>query len=97
MKINYDPRYNIAYIKVREKTAEVETLRISDEINIDITLDGRIYGIELLNANEQLEIAKNKELVLINEMTGQRAELQISPINLPEPPIQEEKYAGQLS
>ncbi len=79
MKINYDPRYNIAYIKVREKIAEVETLRISDEINIDITPDGRIYGIELLNANEQLEISKSKELVLINEMTGQKAELQISP------------------
>ncbi len=79
MKINYDPRYNIAYIKIREKIAEVETLRISDEINIDITPDGRIYGIELLNANEQLEISKSKELVLINEMTGQKAELQISP------------------
>jgi len=77
--MNYDPRYNIAYIKVREKIAEVETLRISDEINIDITPDGRIYGIELLNANEQLEISKSKELVLINEMTGQKAELQISP------------------
>lgn len=97
MKINYDPRYNIAYIKVREKIAEVETLRISDEINIDITPDGRIYGIELLNANEQLEISKSKELVLINEMTGQKAELQISPINLPGPPLPEEKYPAQLS
>ena len=83
MKINYDRRYNIAYIKIREKIGEVETLRISDEINIDITPDGRIYGIELLNANEQLEIEKSNELVLIDEMTGQRAGLHISPINLP--------------
>jgi uncharacterized protein YuzE len=77
MKISYDPKYNIAYIKVREKIAEVETLRISDEINIDITPDGKIYGIELLNANEQLEFEKKKELVFVNEMTGQKAELHI--------------------
>jgi uncharacterized protein YuzE len=77
MKIIYDPRYNIAYIKMREKIVEVETLRISDEINIDIAPDGRIYGIELLNANEQLEFEKKKELVFVNEMTGQKAELHI--------------------
>jgi len=77
MKISYDPKYNIAYIKVREKIAEVETLRISDEINIDITPDGKLYGIELLNANEQLELEKEKELVILNEVTGQRAQLHI--------------------
>ena len=77
MKISYDPQYNIAYIKVREKSGEVETLQISDEINIDITPDGKIYGIELLNANEQLQDEKEKELVLINEMTGEKASLSI--------------------
>jgi uncharacterized protein YuzE len=77
MKISYDPKYNIAYIRVREKTAEVESIRISDELIIDITPDGKVYGIELLNANEQLEFEKKKELVIINEMTGEKAELQI--------------------
>lgn len=77
MKISYDPKYNIAYIKVRDKIAAVETLQISDEINIDITPDGKVYGIELLNANEQLDSEKENELVLINEMTGQKAELHI--------------------
>ena len=32
MKVSYDPRYNIAYIRLREKAAEVEIIRISDEI-----------------------------------------------------------------
>jgi len=66
MKISYDPKYNIAYIKVRDRIAEVETLQISDEINIDITPDGKVFGIELLNANEQLDFEKENELVLIN-------------------------------
>ena len=32
MKLSYDPRYNIAYIRLREKAAEVETIRVSDEL-----------------------------------------------------------------
>ncbi len=49
-----DPRYNIAYVSFQEKQAEVETIRISDELVVDMAPDGTIYGIELLNANEQL-------------------------------------------
>jgi uncharacterized protein YuzE len=49
----YDPRQNIAYLRLQEKTAEVETIRISDALNVDVSPDGTVYGIELLNANEQ--------------------------------------------
>lgn len=77
MKLSYDPRYNIAYIRLRERIAEVETLRISDELNVDISPDGKIYGIELLNANEQLEITKDHGLVLIDESTGKTVRLPI--------------------
>jgi len=52
MKITYDPQQNVAYIRFREKRAEVETLRINDDLNIDLSPDGTVYGIELLNANE---------------------------------------------
>jgi uncharacterized protein YuzE len=41
MKINYDPKYNIAYIQLREKSSEVENNKISDELNIDIAPDGK--------------------------------------------------------
>ena len=54
MKLTYDPKYNSGYIAFRDKTAQVQTLHISDELNIDMAPDGTIYGIELLNANEQL-------------------------------------------
>jgi uncharacterized protein YuzE len=54
MEISYDPRYNIAYIRFRKKTKGVTTFRVSNEVNIDISPNGKIYGIELLNANEQL-------------------------------------------
>ena len=70
MKVSYDSRYNIAYIRLREKAIEVDTIRISDEINVDMSPDGRIYGIELLNANEQLQISKDGKFTLTDESTG---------------------------
>lgn len=54
MKMAYDPAHNVAYIRLHEQTAQVTTLEISDAVNIDIAPDGTVYGIELLNANEQL-------------------------------------------
>jgi len=54
MKISHDPRHNIAYIRLQEKTVEVLTLKISDELNVDVGPDGSVHGIELLNANKQL-------------------------------------------
>lgn len=52
MDITYDPRYNIAYIRFRRKAAGVRTLQVSDEMNVDLSPDGKVYGIELLNARE---------------------------------------------
>jgi uncharacterized protein YuzE len=65
MKLNYDPRHNVAYIRLREKAAGVETIRISDELNVDLAPDGTVYGIELLNANEQLRAADDGRLVVV--------------------------------
>jgi uncharacterized protein YuzE len=75
MRFTYDPKYNIAYLKFRNKTAEVHTLKVSDELNIDLASDGTIYGIELLNANEQIHRQDEGKLLLINEVTGEKAEL----------------------
>jgi len=74
MKLSYDPRHNIAYLRLHEKTPQVETLRISDELNIDIAPDGTVYGIELLNANEQLQHEDGGQMVLVNEAFGTRRE-----------------------
>ncbi len=75
MRFTYDPRYNIAYIRFREKGAEVEAIQISDELIVDVAPDGTIYGIELLNANEQLRHEDTGRFLFINEATGERTEL----------------------
>jgi len=78
MRFTYDPRYNIAYIRFHEKSTEVENIRISDELVVDMSPDGTIYGIELLNANDQLKREDMGKLLVINEATGEQSELQLS-------------------
>lgn len=70
MKLTYDPRYNVAYITLRDKPAQVETIRVSDELNIDLAPDGTVYGIELLNANDQLRLSELESFTVINEGSG---------------------------
>jgi len=64
--------------KLRKNTEGVETIRVSDEINVDISPDGKIYGIELLNANEQLPIMKGSKFILADESTGKTRQFPIS-------------------
>jgi uncharacterized protein YuzE len=77
MELSYDSKYNIAYIRLREKKEEVETIRISEELCIDISPDGKVYGIELLNANEQLGMLEGKPFTFINEADNKKTEMRI--------------------
>jgi uncharacterized protein YuzE len=72
MKLTYDPRYNIAYLRFQEKTAQVETLHLSDVLNVDMAPDGTVYGIEMLNADQQLRAEDNGDFVIVNEALAQR-------------------------
>lgn len=75
MKLIYDPRHNIAYFRLHEKREHVETLHLSDELNVDMAADGTVYGIELLNANQQLRSEDGGKLVVVNEALDQRREI----------------------
>lgn len=77
MTLSFDSRYNIAYLRLPAKTAEVKTIHVSDEINVDLAPDGTVYGIELLNANAQSAREDAGQLVLQNEATGERTEVKL--------------------
>ena len=36
MKLTYDPNHNVAYIRLHEQKQPVETIHLSDELNVDI-------------------------------------------------------------
>jgi uncharacterized protein YuzE len=77
MKITYDSRYNVAYIYFREAIEPVKTIEVSSEMNVDLAPDGTIYGIELLNANEQLGADQNASLTVVNEALGEASEIKL--------------------
>lgn len=78
MKLSYDPRCNIAYIRLRDKTEQVETISVSDELNVDLAPDGTVYGIELLNANEQLRAGDGGRIVVVEEANGEERVLALA-------------------
>ena len=77
MKLTYDRDRNIAYLRLRPRGTEIETIRVSDELNVDLAPDGSVYGIELLNANEQLTGADGGKLVLVDGTDGREVELSL--------------------
>ena len=74
MHISYDSRCNIAYIRLRRKSKGIRTIRVSPEINIDLSSDGKVYGIEILDARE---IFKTKKISLIDQSTGRKGEISL--------------------
>jgi uncharacterized protein YuzE len=78
MHLSYDPEFNVAYIRLRRKRAKVTTVAVSDEMNVDLGPDGRVYGIELLNANEQLAGDRVKKLTVENQRSGKSSHLRLA-------------------
>ena len=78
MDLTYDSEFNVAYSRLRRKSAKVTTVAVSDELNVDIGPDGRVYGIELLNANEQLGSQRVKKLIVRNRRSGKQGELSLA-------------------
>ncbi|MBN2470286.1 MAG: DUF2283 domain-containing protein, partial [Anaerolineae bacterium] len=52
MKITYDPEVDALYIRLRDEPVEVTTQRLSEEVAINYGPDGRVVGIEVLDASE---------------------------------------------
>ena len=42
MRLTYDPRHNIAYIRFGKKQGEIETIKVSEELCIDLSPDGKV-------------------------------------------------------
>ena len=78
MHLTYDPQYNIAYIRLRRRRANVTTIPVSDELNVDLGPDGKVYGIELLNANQQLGSSRVKKFVFQNRRSGKKSQLALA-------------------
>jgi uncharacterized protein YuzE len=55
MKITYDKEVDAVYIRLSVGQPE-GVIEVADGINIDVSSDGKIVGIELLNATEKVSL-----------------------------------------
>jgi uncharacterized protein YuzE len=78
MKLSYDPSANVAYIRLRERQGDVETIQVTSDFLVDIDATGAVCGIELLNANEQLVAGDDGKLVFVNQLNGEQGELKVA-------------------
>ena len=78
MKLTYDPAANIAYIRLRDRQGDVETIELTADFLVDIDATGAVCGIELLNATEQLRQGDGGKLVVENALSGGLAEVDVA-------------------
>ena len=58
MNIVYNDKTDLLYIRLDDKKQEVINKRVSEDIVLDIGENGRIIGIEILDASQHVSLDK---------------------------------------
>jgi uncharacterized protein YuzE len=56
MEIHYDDKTDLLYIRFDKRKQQVVNKRVTDEIVLDIGGEGRIVGIEILDASRHMNL-----------------------------------------
>jgi uncharacterized protein YuzE len=54
MKITYDKTMDAMYIKLNEKLTYKSSKKISDDVLVDYSNDGKVMGVEVLSASQNM-------------------------------------------
>jgi uncharacterized protein YuzE len=68
MKVMYDPEVDALYIRLSDEPVEVTTQRLSEEVTINYAPDGRIVGIEILDASEYISGLKTERKIALENL-----------------------------
>ena len=66
MKITYDPEADAAYIRFKRDRVEVTTIRLSEDVAIDLGPGEEVVGIEILDASKNMGLGKGRKIELEN-------------------------------
>lgn len=71
MKIEYDREVDALYVRLQEKYVH-KTLEIEDGLNIDLDENGKLIGVEILDATQRYSLAdvfnvSTENLILEND------------------------------
>ena len=63
MKITYDKKVDAMYIELNEKKTSHKTRKITDDVLVDYSKDGKIVGVEVLEASKNIILPRLKEKI----------------------------------
>ncbi|MBI2913748.1 MAG: DUF2283 domain-containing protein [Chloroflexi bacterium] len=66
MRITYDPSVDALYIRFVEGPVQCETIRLNDQVAVNIGPGEQVVGIEVLDASEVLEGLRERKVHLEN-------------------------------
>jgi uncharacterized protein YuzE len=68
MKISYDPQVDALYIRFIDGPIQVLTHRLSEEVAVNYAPDGRVVGIEILDASEYVFARQSERRVFVQNL-----------------------------
>ena len=72
MKISYDPKVDAMYIRFKSGKYD-HTKKVTEEILVDVTKDGSVLGLEILDAKKQFGEIKPKKIEFASKSSYQSA------------------------
>jgi uncharacterized protein YuzE len=54
MELTYDPEVDALYVRFVDESIEVTTHRLTEDVAVDYAPDGRVVGLEVLDASEHV-------------------------------------------
>jgi len=76
MKIEYDREVDALYVRLQEKYV-AKTVELEEGLNVDFDAEGKLIGLEVLDAAERYSLADifniSTENLFLTEATSQRA------------------------
>jgi len=69
MKISHDQQIDALYISFNQRPTELTTVRLSEDVAIDLGPKEEIVGIEVLDASEHLSLERMKPTVVLENLT----------------------------
>ena len=70
MKIRYDREVDAAYIYLKERLAQVTTIRLTEDIAVDFGPGEEVVGIEILSASEHLGFDPQRPVVELIDLSA---------------------------
>ena len=65
MKMTYDQKIDAMYIKFDDKAIYHNTKKVTDEVMVDYSKNGKVVGVEILSASKNMQLPKISESVTV--------------------------------